>query len=139
MDDLFRPIVFSEISDYQHMISKKDLQKLPCFQGDNVVDARRMFVSHCFYKWCNNASYEDVKMKLFILSFDDDDLDWLTKLKDKQVKTYNELIDAFMEKWKEKKPPDIKSISPYTKIDTSPDSIEKIKEIIQAMQFAHEK
>jgi hypothetical protein len=110
MDHLFRPINFSAISDYQHMISEEALQNLPCFEGDNVVDARRHVrnVSHCIVEWCHNASYEYVKMKLFILSFDDDDVDWLTKLKDKHVKTYNELIDSFMEKWKEKKPPNIK-------------------------------
>jgi len=78
-------------------------------------------------------------MKLFVLSFDDDDLDWFTKLKDKHVKTYIELIDAFIEKWKEKKPPYIMLISPDAKIDTSPDSIKKLKEIIQNMQFADAK
>jgi hypothetical protein len=30
--------------------------------------------------------HEDVGMKLFILSFDDDDLDWFTKLKDNRLK-----------------------------------------------------
>jgi hypothetical protein len=114
---------------------------LPCFQINNVVDARHHVnrVSHCFNKWCCNALYEDVGMKLFILSFDDDDLDWFTELKDKEVKTYNELIDAFMEKWKEKEPPDIKTISPDTKIDASPDSNKKFKEVIQAMEFIYAK
>jgi hypothetical protein len=37
------------------------------------------WVSHCFNKWCNNALHEDIGMKLFILSFDDDDLDWFTE------------------------------------------------------------
>jgi hypothetical protein len=96
-------------------------------------------VSHCFNKWCYNALYEDVGMKLFILYFNDDDLDWFTELKDKQVKTYNELIDAFMEKWKEKKPLDIKTINPDTKIDASPDSNKKLKEVIQAMEFIYAK
>jgi hypothetical protein len=41
MDDLYRPIDFSEISGYPHVIPEKALQKLPCFQGNNVVDARR--------------------------------------------------------------------------------------------------
>jgi hypothetical protein len=50
-------------------------------------------------------------MKLFILSFDDDDLDWFTELKDNQVKTCKELIDAFMEKWKEKEPSVIKIVN----------------------------
>jgi hypothetical protein len=89
--------------------------------------------------WCCNALYEDVGMKLFILSFDDDDLDWFTELKDKQVRTYNELIDAFMEKWKEKKPPNIKTVSSDIKNDASPDSNKKFKEVIQAMEFIYAK
>jgi hypothetical protein len=82
------------------LILEKALQNFPCFQSNNVVDARRHVkrVSHCFNKCCCNALHEDVGMKLFILSFNDYDFDWFTELKDKQVKTYNELIRAFMEK-----------------------------------------
>jgi hypothetical protein len=89
-------------------------------------------VSHCFAKWCNNAWHEDVGMKLFILSFDDDDLDWFTKLKDKQVKTYKELTNAFMEKWKEKEPPDIKTVNSDIKIDAP---IKELIEVIKATKF----
>jgi hypothetical protein len=73
-------------------------------------------------------------MKLFILSFDDDDLDWFTKLKDKQIRTYKELTNAFMEKWKEKEPPIIKTVNS----DASLDFDEKFTDVIQAMRFAHE-
>jgi hypothetical protein len=141
MDDLYKPIDFSAISRYPHVILEKALQNLPCFQSNNVVDARRHInrVSHYFNKWCCNALYEVVGMKLFILSFDDDDLDWFTEVKDEQVKTYNELIDAFMKKWKEKEPPDIKTIGLDTKIDASPDSNKKFKEVIQAMEFIYAK
>jgi hypothetical protein len=137
MDDLYRPIDFSEINGYPHVIPERALQKLPCFQGSNVVDARRhvMFVSHCFYKWCHNARHEDIGMKLFIMSFDDDDLDWFMKLKDNQVKTYKELIDAFMEKWKEDEPPDIKTVNSNVKIDASTAPIEELTEVIKATKF----
>jgi hypothetical protein len=126
MDDLYRPIDFSAISGYPHVIPENALQNLPCFQSNNIIDARRHVkrVSHCFNKWCCNSLYEDIKMKLFILSFDDDDLDWFTELKDNQVKTCNELIDAFMEKWKEKESLDIKTVSSDNK-DASPDSNKK--------------
>jgi hypothetical protein len=40
MDDPYRPIDFSAISGYPHVIPENGLQKLPCFQGSNVVDAR---------------------------------------------------------------------------------------------------
>jgi hypothetical protein len=103
-----------------------------------VVDARRhvLFVSLCFNKWCHSVLHEDIGMKLFIMSFDDDDdLDWFTELKDKQVKTYKELTNAFMEKWKEKEPPDIKTISSDIKIDVSTTPIEKLTEVIKATKF----
>jgi hypothetical protein len=136
MDDLYKPIDFSAISGYPHLIPEKAIENLPCFQNDNVINARRHVqrVSHCFNKWCCNTLYEDVGMKLFILSFDDDDLDWFTKLKDKQIRTYKELTNAFMEKWKEKEPPIIKTVNS----DASPDFDEKFTDVIQAMRFAHE-
>jgi hypothetical protein len=117
------------------LIPEKTIENLPYFQSNNVIDARRHVqrVTHCFNKWCCNALYEDVGMKLFILSFEDDDLDWFTKLKDKQIRTYKELTNAFMEKWKEKEPPVIKTVSS----DASPDFDEKFTDVIQAMRFAH--
>jgi hypothetical protein len=135
MDDLYKPIDFSAISGYPHLIPEKAIENLPCFQSNNI-NARRHVqrVSHCFNKWCCNTLYEDVGMKLFILSFDDDDLDWFTKLKDKQIRTYKELTNAFMEKWKEKEPPIIKTVNS----DASPDFDEKFTDVIQAMRFAHE-
>jgi hypothetical protein len=135
MDDLYKPIDFSAISGYPHVIPEKAIENLPCFQSNNI-NARRHVqrVSHCFNKWCCNTLYEDVGMKLFILSFDDDDLDWFTSLKDKQIRTFKELTNAFMEKWKEKEPPIIKTVNS----DASPDFDEKFTDVIQAMRFAHE-
>jgi hypothetical protein len=80
-----------------------------------------------------------VGMKLFILSFDDDDLDWFTKLKDKHNRTYNELINAFMERWKEKDSPNINTVNLDVKNDASPYSNQKFKEVIQAMEFIYAK
>jgi len=77
-------------------------------------------------------------MKLFILSFDDDDLDWFTELKDNQVKTCKELIDAYMEKWKDKEPPDIKIVSSDSK-DASPNSNKVLKDVCKAMEFIYAK
>jgi hypothetical protein len=135
MDDLYKPIDFSAISGYPHVIPEKAIENLPYFQSNNMVDARRHVrkVSLCFNRWCCNTLYEDVGMKLFILSFDDDDLDWFTRLKDKQVRTYKELTNAFMEKWKEKEPPVIKTVNS----NASPDFDKKSTDIIQAMRSAH--
>ena len=137
MDDLYRTIDFSKISGYPHVIPEKSLQKLPCFQGNSVVDARRhvLFFSLCFNKWCHYASHEDIGMELFIMCFDDDDIDWFMKLKDNQVKTYKELIDAFMEKWNDEEPPDIKTINSNAKTDASTTPIEELIEVIKATKF----
>jgi hypothetical protein len=82
------------------VILENAIENLPCFQSNNIVDARRHVkkVSLCFNKWCCNALYEDVGMKLFILSFDDDDLDWFTKLKDK-LKDLDLLYCLVMDTW----------------------------------------
>ena len=64
---------------------------------------------------------------------------FLERRGDDRIDTYTELVDAFMEKWKEKDLPDIGTINSNTKIDTSPDSIEELKDIIQTMQFSHAK
>jgi hypothetical protein len=117
MDDLYKPIDFSAISGYPHVILEKTIKNLPCFQSNNIVDARRHVkkVSLCFNKWCCNALYEDV-----------------------EVRTYNELIDAFMEKWK-KDSLNINTVNSDVKKDASPDSNQKFKEIIQAMEFIYAK
>jgi hypothetical protein len=53
---------------------------------------------------------------------------FLERFGDDQVETYNELVDAFMEKWKEKEPPDIKTISSDIKMDAP---IEKLTEVLK--------
>jgi hypothetical protein len=61
--------------------------------------------------------------------------DFLERFGDDQDEIYNELVDDFMEKWKRKNLPDIKTISSDIMIDSPPDPIEELKEIIMNMQF----
>jgi hypothetical protein len=61
-----------------------------------------------------------------------------TELKDNQVKTCKELIDAFMEKWKDKAPTDIKTFSLYNKY-ASPDSKKVLKDVFNTMKFIYAK
>jgi hypothetical protein len=51
---------------------------------------------------------------------------------------YNELVDDFMETWKRKNLLDIKTISSDIEVDSPPDPIEELKEIIQNMQLSQE-
>jgi hypothetical protein len=52
---------------------------------------------------------------------------------------YNELVDDFMEKWRRKNLPNIKTISSDIEVDSPPYSIQELKEIILNMQYAHTK
>jgi hypothetical protein len=57
----------------------------------------------CINKWCAAHDYEDVKKKLFVLSLEDDASNWYEDKPDNSFKTLKELIDAFTEKWGEKR------------------------------------
>jgi hypothetical protein len=57
-------------------------------------------------------------MRAFLENFGDD-----------QDETYNELVDSFMKKWKEKDPLDIKTISSDINMDTP---IEELTEDVEA-------
>jgi hypothetical protein len=46
---------------------------------------------------------------------------------------YNELVDDFMEKWRRKNLPNIKTISSDIEVDSPPYSIQELKEIILNM------
>jgi hypothetical protein len=47
---------------------------------------------------------------------------------------HNELVDGFMETWRRKNLPNIKTINSDIEVDSPPDPIEEINEIIQNVQ-----
>ena len=57
--------------------------------------------------YCNEAAHDhdDVKMKLFALSLEEDAGDWYLDLDDNSYKTLDEFQTGFKEKWGEKKEP----------------------------------
>jgi ribonuclease HI len=57
----------------------------------------------CINKWCVAHDHEDVKMKLFVLSLEDDASDWYEDMPKNKFKTLKDLLDAFTEKWGEKR------------------------------------
>ena len=81
MDAIYQPCDFSNIDGYPHPIPDKALEKLPSFQGNNVVSVKIHVqnFSLCISKWCNGHKYEDVKMKLFVLYLEEDALDWFAE------------------------------------------------------------
>jgi hypothetical protein len=75
---IYDPCDFSAINNYPHAIPEKAIEKLPSFQGNNAISAKMHVKSfmRCINKWCAAHDYEDVKMKLFVLSLEDDASDW---------------------------------------------------------------
>jgi len=107
MDDYFSPLDFSAINGYPHAILEKEIEKLPSFQGNNVVTAKshiKVF-SLCINKRCSGATHnhQDIKMKLFALSLEEYAFDWFSSLYDNKYSTIKDMIDGFMEKWAEKR------------------------------------
>jgi hypothetical protein len=107
MDDYFSPLDFSAINGYPHALPEKATEKLPSFQGNNAISAKAHIkaFSLCINKWCSGATHnhEDVKMKLFALSFEEDAYDWFSGLDDNKYATIKDLIEAFTERWGDKK------------------------------------
>jgi hypothetical protein len=102
---IYAPCDFSAINNYPHAIPEKAIEKLPSFQGNNAISAKMHVKSfmRCINKWCAAHDYEDVKMKLFVLSLEDDASDWYEDKPDNTFKTLKDLIDVFTEKWGEKR------------------------------------
>jgi hypothetical protein len=97
-------------------------------------------------------------MQLFVMTFVGERAnDWFHNSPDKTFKTirdllhaflnlfgrsqheiHNELVDGFMETWRRKNLPNIKTISSDKEVDTPPDPIKELNEIIQNMQLSQE-
>ena len=101
MEDLCKPCDFSNIVGYPHDLPDKAIEKLPSFQGNNAVSAKSHITKFnlCLAKWCNAHNFEDVKMRLFILSLEDDAMEWFQDQSDNKFKTLKEIIEAFNNRW----------------------------------------
>ena len=49
------------------------------------------------------SNHEDIKMKLFALSLEDDAVEWYFDLGDDSYKTLSKFLEGFRKKWGEKK------------------------------------
>jgi hypothetical protein len=69
MGDLLSPCNFANIQGDPHAIPEKSIEKLPSFQGNDVISV----VSHilnfnlCVNKWSNGHNHEDIKMTLLCI------------------------------------------------------------------------
>jgi hypothetical protein len=159
MSYLLKPIDFSGFVGYPHDISEDVIDNLPDYHNYGDASSHIRAFTQCIDEWCDPPIYEDVLMSLFVMTFCEEyAFNWFQDSEDHTFKTiqdllhallerfgddrdeiYNELVDDFMEKWKRKNLPDIETISSDIEIDTPPDRIEELKEIILNMQYAHNK
>ena len=105
MTEFFKPLDFSQIVGAPHAIPKDAIKKLPIFHGNNAITAKTRLQK--FERNCDDvaSNHEDIKMKLFSLSLEDDAAEWYTDLGDDSYKTLNEFLQGFKKKWGEKKEP----------------------------------
>lgn len=105
MDNFFAPCDISNINDYPNNIPNKAIEKLPSFQGNNVINdqAHLRNFNLCVNKWCNTANFDDVKMRLFVLSLEEDALDWFAEQLANTFDTLKMIMTTFNEKFGDKK------------------------------------
>jgi len=82
--DFFSPCDFTNIQGDLHSHSYvlgEAIDEFPPFQDNNAFTAKAHLrnASLCIRKYRPYSNYEDVKMKIFVLTLSGDALDWFTK------------------------------------------------------------
>lgn len=105
MDDLFAPCRFTSIQGYPHDLPEKAFDISLVFQDNNAIivnDHIKKF-SLCMNKWCNFALYnhEDIKMRLFVLSLEDDVMDWFHDFPDNSFDSLQVIVIVFKNRYED--------------------------------------
>ena len=84
--EFYKSLDFSQIAGSHHYILNDAIKKLPKFEGNNATTAKthlRKFERH-LVSYCDNvaSNHEDIRMKLFALSLEDDAAKWYGDLSD---------------------------------------------------------
>lgn len=102
--DYYRPCSFANIQGYPHDLPNDSaMNKLPTFQGNNAMNAEAYIkkFNTSLQRYTHAAAYnhEDVRMKLFVLSLEDEALDWFHDEPNNYFNSLQALIDAFKDKY----------------------------------------
>ena len=102
MMKFFKPLDFSQTAGAPHAIPNDAIKKIPIFHGNNAINTKShlwKFEKH-LVSYCNDAAHDhdDVKMKLFSLSLEDDAGEWYLDLDDNSYKTLSKFQDNFKKK-----------------------------------------
>ena len=108
MDSFFQPFNFTQISCQPHAIPRKAIEKLPTFQGNNAISTSSHLSKFlkCLLIWCRDAAsqHDDVYMKFFTLSLEEDACDMYINLADDSYNSWASFKKGFLEIFGEKEP-----------------------------------
>ena len=108
-DAYFKPLDFTQIAGYPHTLPDKAIEKLPTFQGNNVVTVENHIgkISKCYLSWVRDPTqtHDDVYMKLFALSLEEDACEWYLDLDDNSYANYVGFLKGFKKRWGVQKEP----------------------------------
>ena len=136
MNDLFAPCDFTNILGYPNFIldeAIEAIEELPSFLGNNVISTETHLTNFqlCVSKWCHDINHEDVKIKLFKFSLDGDALDWFIDLLANSFDSLESIIDAFEEKYGDKRKIKVKAQAN----ENDKDLIKELTQMIEDMQL----
>lgn len=104
--DFFVPCNFTCIQGYPHDLPEK-VDLLPSFQGNNVINVEAHLKAFKVFlgKFASHANYNhgDVSMRLFVLSLEEDALDWFIDFLDNSFDSLQSITNAFNNKYGDKK------------------------------------
>jgi hypothetical protein len=97
MSAFLRPLNVAAIQGAPHTIPDKAIEKLPCFQGNNVICAHSHILNFnlCVLKYCRGHDEEDVKMTLFVYSLEGDAAELFTEFDPDKFHTLDEILVEF--------------------------------------------
>jgi hypothetical protein len=89
----------------QKDIPEKAIDKLPSFQGNNVVSVHSHILNfhQCVLKYCKGHDEMDVQMTLFVYSLEGDVVEWFTEFDPDKFSTLDEILVEFRNRWGDKK------------------------------------
>ena len=100
MDYSFKPYHFT---DDLHDVSEEAISKLLLFSGGDSVAVRKhlnrficVMIIYCILPQYN---HEDVKMRLFVLSLEDDALNWFNSCPEDSFTSLQDIFDVFKDKY----------------------------------------
>lgn len=108
MDDYYRPCNFTNIPGYPHdLLDDSTMNKLPIFQGNIAinVEVHKKKFNTFVQRYAHAAAYncEDVRMRLFVLSLEDNALDQFHEKADIAFGSLRALADAFKDRFGDKR------------------------------------